>query len=84
MALRPEGGERRGLAEPRRHAAAGALPERGVLAGGGGVGGDGGGAVLGGADFAVRRGGGEEGEEEKPSHGARTSAMDGGCAVRRS
>ena len=61
VAWAPRAASAVGLAEPRRHAAAGALPERGLLAGGGGIGGDGGGAVLGGADLgrapARRRGG---------------------------
>ena len=63
-AVRAERGERLGLAETRRHAAAGPRPERRLLAGGRRVGGDGGGAGVGRADL----GGGRqrrEGEDEE-------------------
>ena len=69
------GRERVGLAEPRRHAAAEALPDRGLLARGGGVGGDGGGAVLGGADLGAGRGGARASEASK-SH-----RMGGACRL---
>ena len=50
-------------------AAAGAGPERRLLAGRGRIGGDGGGAVLGRADFRGGRQRGEGGEEEEAAHG---------------
>ena len=78
-AVRAQGGERRGLAEAGRDAAAHALPDGRRLAGGGGVGGDGGVAVVGGADLGGRRRERRRGgREEKASHGQRASAKDGG------